>query len=87
MADNSDRAQVLSHEEIVKHFLASRAVDFNALGKFVATYGESIAISGRGDYGIRIGHYNILACFKILQQVASPIDVVGSGFSADVLGR
>jgi hypothetical protein len=81
------RTEVLSHEEIVKSFIGSKAVDFNALGKFVAEYGESIAISGRGDYGVRIGHYNILACFKIAPHVFNPIDVVGSGIAGEVLGR
>ena len=58
----------MSHEEIVRSFIGSRAVDFNALGKFVSEYGESIAISGRGDYGVRIGFYNVHACFKIALQ-------------------
>jgi hypothetical protein len=80
-------AQVLSHEKIVKAFLGSRAVDFNALGKFVAEFGESIAISGRGDYGVRIGHFNILACFKIADQVVRPSDLATSGIAAEVLGR
>lgn len=87
MADAASRAQVLSHEEIVKSFISSRAVDFNALGKFVAEYGESIAISGRGDYGVRFGHYNILACFKIGPRMFDPMDIGGSGIAGDVLGR
>jgi hypothetical protein len=78
--------QALGHEEIVKAFLGTGAVDFNALGKFVAEYGESIAISGRGDYGIRIGHYNIVACFKMADQIVRPNDL-GGGFAGDVLGR
>ena len=87
MADTANRAQVLSHEEIVKTFIGTRAIDFNALGRFVAEFGESIVISGRGDYGVRFGHYNILACFKIGPQMFNPTDIVGSGMSADVLGR
>jgi len=87
MADRQNMAQVLSHEEIVRNFIGSRAVDFNALGKFVAQYGESIAISGRGDYGVRIGHYNILACFKIGPQLATPIDIERTGIASEVLGR
>ena len=60
---------LIRHDEIVEKFLSSKAVDFNALGKFVADMGPSIAASGRGDYGVRFGHYNILACFWI-----GPID-------------
>ena len=60
---------VIRHEEIVEKFLSSKAIDFNALGQFVAENGPSIAASSRGDYGVRFGHYNILACFNI-----GPID-------------
>ncbi|AHG92427.1 hypothetical protein J421_4892 (plasmid) [Gemmatirosa kalamazoonensis] len=87
MADNQDRAQLLSHEEIVKHFLGAKAVDFNALGKFVANFGESIVISGRGDYGVRFGHYNILACFNIGPPVFNGADIARSGIASEVLGR
>ncbi|HEY9513285.1 MAG TPA: hypothetical protein VIQ48_12000 [Rhodanobacter sp.] len=54
----------------MERFLQSKAIDFNALGKFVAENGPGIAASGIGDYGVRFGHYNILACFNI-----GPIDV------------
>jgi hypothetical protein len=60
----------IDHQEILEKFIGSRAVDFAALGKFVAENGALIATSGRGDYGVRFGHYNILACFNI-----GPIDV------------
>jgi hypothetical protein len=69
-----------SHDEIVQKFLGSKSVDFAALGKFVTEFGPQIVASGRGDYGVRIGHYNILACFNI-----GPIDPrlaqVGNGAS------
>ena len=81
-----DRAQMLSHEQIVNRFLRSKAVDFNALGRFVAEHGESIVISGRGDYGVRFGHYNILACFKMVHHVVDRGDILGSGIASDVLG-
>ena len=80
-------AQVLSHEEIVKVFLGTGAVDFAALGRFVAEYGESIAGSGRGDYGVRIGWYNILACFKIAGGIVRPNELLESGIANEVLGR
>jgi hypothetical protein len=53
----------MSHEEIVRKFLETKSVDFNALGKFVAEFGPQIAASSSGDYGVRFGHYNITACF------------------------
>jgi hypothetical protein len=58
-----------SHDEIVRAFLASKTVDFDALGKFVTQAGPRIVAGGRGDYGVRLGRYNILACFNPL-----PID-------------
>ena len=78
----------MSHEEIVHKFLQSKSVDFNALGKFVAENGSHLVSSGRGDYGVRFGYYNILACFNI-----GPIDIrVGSiggtrEIAAEVAGR
>jgi hypothetical protein len=87
MADARGKAQVLSHEEIVKSFIGSGAIDYNALGKFIADYGESIAISGRGEYGVRIGWFNTLACFKIASQVVRPNEILDSGIANEVLGR
>ena len=86
-ASTSRAAQVLSHEEIVKSFVSTRAIDFNALGKFVAEFGESIVISGRGDYGVRFGHFNILACFKIASRDFSALDIGGSGLGSEVIGH
>ena len=80
------KAQMLAHEEIVRGFIGTRAIDFDALGKFVAEFGESIVISGRGDYGVRFGHYNILACFKIAGGFRE-IDVIGQGLAGEVVGR
>jgi hypothetical protein len=58
-----------SHDDIVHAFLQSKTIDFEALGKFVAQSGPRIVAGGRGDYGVRLGRYNILACFNPL-----PID-------------
>jgi hypothetical protein len=85
----SSMGEVLSHEEIVKNFVAAKAIDYTALGNFVAQFGESIAISGRGDYGVRVGWYNTLACFWIVDpyQRYSPIEVAGRGIAPEVVGR
>ena len=45
----------INHDEIVHQFLHSKAVDFNALGKFVSEFGPQIAATSRGDYGVRLG--------------------------------
>lgn len=86
MGENRVVAGALSHEEIVKSFLGSKAVDFVALGKFVSEYGESIVSSGRGDYGVRFGHYNILACFNIGPRNFGPVDIGRSGLAQEISG-
>ena len=86
MGENRVVAGALSHEEIVKSFLGSKAVDFAALGKFVSEYGESIVSSGRGDYGVRFGHYNILACFNIGPRNFGPVDIGRSGLAQEISG-
>jgi len=75
----------MTHEEIVQRFLNSKSIDFAALGKFVAEFGPQIAASGRGDYGVRIGHYNILACFKNI--IPRDSQLVGAeGIAPEVVG-
>ena len=77
----------VSHEEIVQKFLNSKSVDFNALGKFVAEYGSQIAASGRGDYGVRFGHYNILACFNIgPRDLQGSLEIGGRELASEVMG-
>lgn len=71
--------QTIRHHEVVEKFLQSKAIDFAALGKFVAEYGPSIVSTGIGDYGVRFGHYNILACFNI-----GPISGLNTRISSDV---
>jgi hypothetical protein len=50
-------------------------------------YGESIAVPGRGDYGVRIGYYNILACFKIGPRARDTRKIGFSGIADDVVGH
>jgi hypothetical protein len=78
----------ISHEEIVQKFLQSKSVDFSALGKFVAEHGAQIAASSRGDYGVRIGHYNILACFNIgpIDSRLGQLGVGAGGIASEVAG-
>ena len=79
---------VIRHEEIVEKFIQSKAIDFGALGKFVAEQGPIIAASGRGDYGVRFGHHNILACFNIgpIDQRLVNFGSRAAGIAADVTG-
>lgn len=75
----------LSHEEISKSLLESGAINYDALGQWVAKIGPELAIRDGGWHGVMFGKYNTLACqitagdlaarvgdlnrFKIAQQV------------------
>jgi hypothetical protein len=74
----------ISHEEIVRQFLGSKSIDFNAIGKFVSEVGPQIALSSSGDYCVRLGHLMILACFNN-RVVASPIQSA-AGVASEVTG-
>jgi hypothetical protein len=77
----------ISHEEIVENFVNSKSVDFGALGKFVAEFGSQIAFSSRGDYGVRIGQFNILACFYPGPlPTLGPIGIGAGGIASEVKG-
>jgi hypothetical protein len=52
----------MRNEEIVKKFLASKAFDFAAFGKFVAENGASIASSQSGEFGFVVGFRFIRYC-------------------------
>lgn len=80
---------MIRHEEIVEKFIASKAIDFNALGKFVAEFGPQIAASSRGDYGVRFGQYNILACFNMvrLDVQMEPLGGRSAGIASEVTGK
>jgi hypothetical protein len=52
----------LRNQEIVTKFLASKAFDFAAFGKFVAENGASIANSEDGEFGFVIGNRFIRYC-------------------------
>ena len=66
---NADRKQ-----ETVKKFLASKAFDFAAFGKFVAENGASIASSENSEFGFIIGNRFIRYCIP-------PVTVVNEGVS------
>lgn len=79
---------MLSHDEVVQKFLSSKSVDFKALGQFVAEFGAQIAASGHGDYGVRFGHYNVLACFKNIIPTEGQLTGAGAAnIAAEVVGR
>jgi hypothetical protein len=80
---------MIKHEEIVEKFMASEAIDFNALGRFVAEFGPQIATTSRGDYGVRFGHYNILACFNMvrLDVQLEPLGGRLPGIASEVTGK
>jgi len=62
------------NQEVVKKFLASKAFDFAAFGKFVAENGASIASSEDSEFGFVIGNRFIRYCIP-------PVTVVNEGVS------
>ena len=52
----------LSHDEISARFLESKAIDFEALGRFVADLGPELVLRDRGLHGVFIGKLSTIAC-------------------------
>jgi hypothetical protein len=69
----------LSHEEVAERFIAAKAINFDAMGKFVAELGPALVINDQGWHGINFGRFNILACMLQASDVAR---VVGNLRSA-----
>jgi hypothetical protein len=52
----------MGNQEVVRKFLASKAFDFEAFGKFVAENGASLANSEDSEFGFIIGPRFIRYC-------------------------
>ena len=63
-------ASKLSHEAISEKFLASDAVKFDGLAKFVNDFGPELVSHDDGLHGVIFGRYNILACMMPASDVA-----------------
>jgi hypothetical protein len=59
------------NQEVVKKFLASKAFDFAAFGKFVAENGASLASSEDSEFGFIIGNHVIRYCIMRSQGINS----------------
>ena len=75
----------MSNTEIVNKFLASKAFDFAAFGKFVAENGASIASSSDGEFGFVVGHRFIRYCIPPVARVIEGVDPVN--VRTEVTGR
>ena len=64
----------MRNEEIVKKFLASKAFNFEAFGKFVSENGASIASSEDGEFGFIIGYRMIRYCIPPVTQNFEGVD-------------
>ena len=78
----------LSHDEISRRFLESGAVNFDAMGKFIAEIGPELAQSDEGLHGFIVGRYNWLACFKrwddIQRELGGLRDIAGLTQALDI---
>ena len=52
----------LSHEDIANRFLKSRALDFEAIGRFVTDIGPELVVRDRGLHGVLFGKFSTIAC-------------------------
>jgi len=52
----------ISHDEIAQRFLDSKAVNFEAMGRWVTEMGPQLLIRDNGFHGINFGRFNMLAC-------------------------
>lgn len=76
----------LSHEEIAEKFIASKVIDFAAMGKFITEFGPTLAVNDQGWHGVNIGRYNILACMLPPADVARLVgDLRAAAVTAKVL--
>ena len=75
-----------SHEEIVRTFLESGSVNFDALGRFMSEAGPGIVQSGQGAYGVIVGHYSIRACFNNRLPAVSDINQIAGELTKEVTG-
>lgn len=64
------------NQEVVKKFLASKAFDFAAFGKFVAENGASIASSEDGEFGLIIGRHVVNYCIPQVNVVNEGVNPV-----------
>jgi hypothetical protein len=76
----------LSHEEISRRFVESKAINFEAMGKFISEFGASLAVDDQGWHGINVGRFNILACMMPAADVARLVgDLRAAGLTARVI--
>ncbi|MHB1007970.1 MAG: hypothetical protein ACYC1E_01780 [Propionibacteriaceae bacterium] len=67
----------LTHEAISEKFLASDAVKFDGLAKFVSDFGPDLVSHDDGLHGVVFGRYNILACMMPAADVAKLVGDLG----------
>ena len=75
------------NEEIVRKFLASKAIDLNALGKFISENGESIATSENGAFGIVIRRPFVIHYCIPPEPYLQAVDLVEAGVRTAVTGK
>jgi hypothetical protein len=70
-------ASKLTHEAISEKFLASDAVKFEGLAKFVNDFGPELVSHDDGLHGVVFGKYNILACMMPAFDLAQLVGDLG----------
>ena len=66
----------MGNEDVVRKFLASKAFDFQAFGKFVAENGASLASSEDSEFGFVIGPRIIRYCIPPVTNLFGEVEEV-----------
>ncbi len=67
----------LTHEQISEKFLASNAIQFDGLAKFVGEFGPELVAQDDGLHGVMFGRYNILACMLTASDLSKLVGDLG----------
>jgi|GraSoi2013_100cm_1033763.scaffolds.fasta_scaffold341525_1 hypothetical protein len=62
------------NDEIVRKFLASKIIDFAALGNFVAENGSSFASASEGEFGFIVGNRCVRYCIPPATQLVEGVN-------------
>ena len=65
-------------EQIAEKFLASNALQFDGLAKFVAEAGPELVTNDDGIHGVMFGRYNVLACMMSAKDFLQLIGDLGA---------
>jgi len=67
----------LTHNEIAEQLLRSKAIDFEAVAKFVADLGPDLVTRDPGLHGVVIGRPSVIACMLTAHDLNAVVGALG----------